>query len=64
MIIRAARTYSTGRPDPNGILAFLVSQLQAAEDAGLRAWIIGHMPPGVEDTFDDQVSFPDHRKHK
>ncbi|KIJ35631.1 hypothetical protein M422DRAFT_132728, partial [Sphaerobolus stellatus SS14] len=24
--------------DPNGILAFMVGQLQAAEDAGQRAW--------------------------
>ncbi|KAF9269660.1 sphingomyelin phosphodiesterase [Marasmius fiardii PR-910] len=47
------------QPDPNGILGFLVSQLQAAEDAGQRAWIIGHMPPGIPDTFDDQSNYYD-----
>uniref|UniRef100_A0A0W0GDV1 Calcineurin-like phosphoesterase domain-containing protein n=1 Tax=Moniliophthora roreri TaxID=221103 RepID=A0A0W0GDV1_MONRR len=47
------------QPDPNGILSFLVSQLQAAEDAGQRAWIIGHMPPGIADTFDDQSNYYD-----
>ncbi|KAJ8082854.1 hypothetical protein PM082_008711 [Marasmius tenuissimus] len=47
------------QPDPNGILSFLVSQLQAAEDTGLRAWVIGHMPPGIEDTFDDQSNYYD-----
>jgi hypothetical protein len=43
------------RPDPNGILAFLISSLQAAEDAGQRVWIIGHMPPGGPDALRDQV---------
>ncbi|KAK7026880.1 hypothetical protein VNI00_015422 [Paramarasmius palmivorus] len=47
------------QPDPNGILSFLVSELQAAEDGGQRAWIIGHMPPGVADTFDDQSNYYD-----
>ncbi|KAG7095386.1 hypothetical protein E1B28_006142 [Marasmius oreades] len=47
------------QPDPNGILGFLVSQLQAAEDSGQRAWIIGHMPPGIPDTFDDQSNYYD-----
>lgn len=41
--------------DPNGIFAFMVSQLQAAEDAGQRAWIIGHIPAGKADIFHDQV---------
>lgn len=45
------------RPDPNGILAFLVEALQATEDAGQRAWIIGHVPPGHVDTMHDQVSY-------
>ncbi|KAK6980676.1 Metallo-dependent phosphatase-like protein [Favolaschia claudopus] len=45
------------QPDPNGVLAFLVDALQAAEDAGDRAWIIGHIPLGKEDTMIDQV-FP------
>ena len=42
-------------PDPNSILSFLVDELQAAEDAGQRAWIFGHVPPGVSDTMRDQV---------
>jgi hypothetical protein len=47
------------RPDPNGIIAFLVSQLQIAEDAGQRVWIIGHVPPGAADAFPDQVGDDD-----
>lgn len=43
------------RPDPNSILAFLVQELQAAEDAGQRAWIMAHMPPGRTDVLRDQV---------
>ena len=42
-------------PDPNSILSFLVDELQAAEDAGQRAWIFGHVPPGVSDAMRDQV---------
>ncbi|KAF8888536.1 hypothetical protein BD779DRAFT_1470172 [Infundibulicybe gibba] len=38
-------------------LAFIVQQLQIAEDAGEKAWIIGHIPLGKEDTFDDQDQF-------
>ncbi|KAF9479793.1 sphingomyelin phosphodiesterase [Pholiota conissans] len=45
------------QPDPNGILAFAVQQLQAAEDAGQRAWIIAHMPPSSGDAFKDQSSY-------
>ncbi|KAF5357090.1 hypothetical protein D9756_006561 [Leucocoprinus leucothites] len=45
----------TFQPDPNGILAFAAGQLQAAEDAGQRAWIIAHMPPSSSDAFHDQV---------
>ncbi|KAJ7041817.1 sphingomyelin phosphodiesterase [Mycena alexandri] len=37
------------RPDPNGIISFMVDQLQAAEDAGERMWIIGHIPIGGGD---------------
>ncbi|KAF8903812.1 hypothetical protein CPB85DRAFT_1255583 [Mucidula mucida] len=33
----------TTSPDPNGIMAFAVQKLQAAEEAGQKAWIIGHM---------------------
>ncbi|KAJ7185414.1 sphingomyelin phosphodiesterase [Mycena filopes] len=49
----------TPEPDPRGILAFLVTQLQAAEDASQRAWIIGHMPPGSVDTLNDQSNYYD-----
>jgi len=45
--------------DPNGILAFMVSQLQAAEDAGQRAWIFGHIPSGKADIFHDQSNYYD-----
>ncbi|KAF7346627.1 Saposin B-type domain-containing protein [Mycena sanguinolenta] len=47
------------QPDPNGIIAFLVDALQAAEDAGDRAWIIGHIPLGKEDTMQDQSNYYD-----
>lgn len=48
--------YIMFRPDPNGVIAFAVQQLQAAEDAGTRAWIIAHMPPSSGDAFHDQVN--------
>ncbi|KAG0042518.1 hypothetical protein BGZ83_000362 [Gryganskiella cystojenkinii] len=35
--------------DPNGELKWLVQQLQAAEDAGERVWIIGHVGPSQTD---------------
>ncbi|KAJ7111829.1 sphingomyelin phosphodiesterase [Mycena epipterygia] len=47
------------QPDPNGIIAFMVDALQAAEDAGDRAWIIGHIPLGKEDTLVDQSNYYD-----
>ncbi|KAF7374111.1 Saposin B-type domain-containing protein [Mycena sanguinolenta] len=47
------------QPDPNGIIAFLVDALQATEDAGERAWIIGHIPLGKEDTMQDQSNYYD-----
>ncbi|KAK7039634.1 Metallo-dependent phosphatase-like protein [Favolaschia claudopus] len=53
--------------DPRGILEFLANELQAAEDAGQRAWIIGHMPPGSQDAFSDQSNYYDQiiqRYHK
>jgi sphingomyelin phosphodiesterase len=43
--------------DPNGQLAWLVSELQAAETAGQRAYIIGHMPFGTSDTFYDYSDY-------
>ncbi|KAK7044498.1 Metallo-dependent phosphatase-like protein [Favolaschia claudopus] len=53
--------------DPRGILEFGANELQAAEDAGQRAWIIGHMPPGSQDAFSDQSNYYDQiiqRYHK
>ncbi|KAJ4490194.1 Metallo-dependent phosphatase-like protein, partial [Lentinula aciculospora] len=47
------------QPDPNGILSFLVSQLQLAEDLGQRCWIIAHMPPGGGDVLLDQSNYYD-----
>ncbi|KAF9399088.1 hypothetical protein BGX21_006794 [Mortierella sp. AD011] len=35
--------------DPDGEINWLVTQLQAAEDAGERVWIIGHVPPSKPD---------------
>ncbi|KAK6429923.1 hypothetical protein LTR95_013926 [Oleoguttula sp. CCFEE 5521] len=43
--------------DPDGQLAWLVSELQAAETAGQRAIIIGHMPFGVNDAFRDGSNY-------
>lgn len=40
---------NTVQPDPDGLFAWLASELQEAEDAGQRAWIIGHLPPGKPD---------------
>ncbi|KAJ7635024.1 sphingomyelin phosphodiesterase [Roridomyces roridus] len=50
---------NTPEPDPRGIFAFMVRQLQAAEDAGQRVWIIGHMPPGCQDALSDQSNYYD-----
>ncbi|GJE99928.1 sphingomyelin phosphodiesterase [Phanerochaete sordida] len=47
------------QPDPNGLLAFMVQELQAAEDADQRAFIIGHIPLGKEDTLNDQSNYYD-----
>ena len=33
----------------------MVQQLQEAEEAGDRVWVIGHIPVGKEDTAVDQV---------
>ncbi|KAF7318988.1 Sphingomyelin phosphodiesterase [Mycena chlorophos] len=45
--------------DPRDILAFLAKELQSAEVAGNRVWIIGHMPPGCEDALSDQSNYYD-----
>jgi sphingomyelin phosphodiesterase len=39
--------------DPNGQIAWLVRQLDAAERDGERVYIIGHHPPGEWDAFHD-----------
>lgn len=33
-------------PDPNGMLQFLISELEESEAAKQRVWIIGHVPSG------------------
>lgn len=50
---------STMETDPSGQLAWLVSQLDAAEKAGERVYIIGHMPFGLSDTFHDGSNYFD-----
>ncbi|PYI31975.1 acid sphingomyelinase [Aspergillus indologenus CBS 114.80] len=45
--------------DPNGQLAWLVSELAAAETAGERVWLMGHMPMGSGDTFHDGSNYFD-----
>ena len=43
--------------DPSGQLAWLVSELEAAEAAGERVWLMGHMPLGSSDAFHDQSQY-------
>ena len=38
--------YNTSNPDVSGMQAFLIQELQGAEDAGERVWIIGHVLTG------------------
>ena len=45
--------------DPSGQLAWIVSELQAAEDAGQRAWLIAHVPMGSSDFFRDYSAYMD-----
>lgn len=45
------------QPDPNGILSFLVNELDASERAGQRVWIFGHIPPGSGDMMRDQSNY-------
>ncbi|KAI0316611.1 sphingomyelin phosphodiesterase [Amylostereum chailletii] len=45
--------------DPNGLFAFMTAQLQAAEDAGQRVWITGHIPSGKSDFPHDQSNYYD-----
>ncbi|KAI9018040.1 Metallo-dependent phosphatase-like protein [Phycomyces nitens] len=43
--------------DPNGVLAWLVDQLQDAEDQNERVWIIGHVAPGDITCFHDYSNY-------
>ncbi|KAI8329539.1 Metallo-dependent phosphatase-like protein [Chlamydoabsidia padenii] len=45
------------QPDPNGVLTWLVEQLQESEDLGERAWIIGHIAPGDSTCFHDYSNY-------
>jgi sphingomyelin phosphodiesterase len=47
----------TMQSDPNGQLAWLVTELQAAETAGERVWLLGHMPMGAGDAFHDGSNY-------
>jgi 3',5'-cyclic AMP phosphodiesterase CpdA len=37
---------NTTDPDSSGLFSFLVSELQDAEDASQRVWLLGHVAPG------------------
>jgi len=41
---------NTTNPDNSGNLKFLAEELQAAEDAGERVWILGHVLSGWDGT--------------
>lgn len=45
--------------DPNGQLAWLISELQTAETAGQRVWLIAHIPTGMSDTLRDYSHYLD-----
>lgn len=50
---------ATMERDPSGQLAWLAAELEAAEAAGERVWLIGHMPLGTSDSFHDQSEYFD-----
>ncbi|MCJ1333221.1 hypothetical protein MMC10_009915 [Thelotrema lepadinum] len=50
---------TTMEQDPSGQLAWLVQELQAAEDAGERVYILGHMPMGSGDALHDGSNYFD-----
>ncbi|KAL1967104.1 hypothetical protein VTN77DRAFT_3628 [Rasamsonia byssochlamydoides] len=50
---------ATMEADPSGQLAWLIQELQAAEDAGERVYILGHMPMGSGDAFHDSSNYFD-----
>jgi hypothetical protein len=41
---------NTTNPDNSGIFAWMITELQAAEDAGERVWIVGHVISGWDGT--------------
>ncbi|KAJ2894250.1 sphingomyelin phosphodiesterase [Zalerion maritima] len=45
--------------DPSSQFTWLVSELQSAEDAGERVYIIGHMPMGAHDAFRNPSNYFD-----
>lgn len=45
--------------DPSGMLTWLAGELEAAEAAGERVWVLGHMPLGSNDAFHDQSHYFD-----
>ncbi|TLD11737.1 hypothetical protein PspLS_11811 [Pyricularia sp. CBS 133598] len=45
--------------DPSGMFAWLVNELDKAEAAKERVWILGHMPMGSGDTFHDSSYYFD-----
>ncbi|KAI4138975.1 MAG: hypothetical protein L6R39_006524 [Caloplaca ligustica] len=42
--------YNMSNPDVSGMQAFLIQELQQAEDAGERVWIVGHVLTGWDGT--------------
>lgn len=50
---------TTMEADPSGMLAWLAAELEAAETAGERVWLLGHMPLGSTDAFRDQSYYFD-----
>ncbi|KAJ5089429.1 hypothetical protein N7532_008113 [Penicillium argentinense] len=47
----------TMETDPNSQLRWLVTELSAAEAAGERVWLLGHMPMGSGDAFHDGSNY-------
>ncbi|KAH6670852.1 Metallo-dependent phosphatase-like protein [Plectosphaerella plurivora] len=51
--------YQQPRQDPGDELARLVRELDAAEKAGERVYLVGHMPLGASDSFHDASNYFD-----
>lgn len=43
--------------DPNGVLEWLINELQDAEDKNEKVWIIGHIAPGDNTCFHDYSNY-------